>query len=82
MKNEAYVALGSNIGNREEYLLKAIEKIQFHPLINVEDISSIYETEPIGYTDQTEFLNMVIKISTDLSAFDLLEVLQDIEIQS
>ena len=46
----------------------------------MENISSIYETEPIGYTDQTEFLNMAIKISTDLSAFDLLEVLQDIEI--
>jgi 2-amino-4-hydroxy-6-hydroxymethyldihydropteridine diphosphokinase len=80
MKNEAYVALGSNIGNREEYLIKAIQNIQFHPSISLENISSIYETEPIGYTDQTEFLNMVIKISTDLSAFDLLRVLQDIEI--
>jgi 2-amino-4-hydroxy-6-hydroxymethyldihydropteridine diphosphokinase len=80
MKNEAYVALGSNIGNREEYLLKAIQEVQLHPFINLVDISSIYETEPIGYTDQTEFLNMVIKISTNLSAFDLLKVLQDIEL--
>lgn len=76
---DAYIALGSNLGNREEYLAKAIKKIQLHPAIKVVDLSSIYETDPIGYTDQAEFLNMVIKINTDLSAFELLSVLQDIE---
>jgi 2-amino-4-hydroxy-6-hydroxymethyldihydropteridine diphosphokinase len=79
MKNEAYVALGSNMGNREDYLLKAIQKLNLHPLIDVVNISSIYETDPIGYTDQAEFLNMVIKLNTDLSAFELLHVLQNTE---
>lgn len=79
MKRDAYVALGSNMGNREEYLKKAIQKINHHSSISVEDISSIYETNPIGYTDQAEFLNMVIKINTDLSALELLNVLQEIE---
>jgi 2-amino-4-hydroxy-6-hydroxymethyldihydropteridine diphosphokinase len=80
MKIEAYVALGSNIGNREEYLKGAIRKLHLHPSIHVEDISSIYETDPIGYKDQDEFLNMVIKINTDLSALELLNVLQETEI--
>ncbi|QGQ43957.1 2-amino-4-hydroxy-6-hydroxymethyldihydropteridine diphosphokinase [Metabacillus sediminilitoris] len=79
MKNEAYVALGSNMGNREDYLLKAIQKLNLHPLIDVVNFSSIYETDPIGYTDQAEFLNMVIKLNTDLSAFELLHVLQNTE---
>jgi 2-amino-4-hydroxy-6-hydroxymethyldihydropteridine diphosphokinase len=79
MKKEAYVALGSNMGNREGYLKRAIQNIHLHPLIDVVNISSIYETAPIGYTDQAEFLNMVIKLNTDLSAFELLSVLQDIE---
>jgi 2-amino-4-hydroxy-6-hydroxymethyldihydropteridine diphosphokinase len=79
MKIEAYIALGSNIGNREEYLKNAIKKINSHSFIEVEDISSIYETNPIGYTDQDKFLNMVIKVNTDLTAFELLNVLQEIE---
>ncbi|WP_299093018.1 2-amino-4-hydroxy-6-hydroxymethyldihydropteridine diphosphokinase [uncultured Metabacillus sp.] len=79
MNVEAYIALGSNMGNREKHLKKAIQTLHFHPSIIVENISSIYETDPIGFTDQDEFLNMVIKINTDLSALELLNVLQDIE---
>ncbi|KKI91573.1 2-amino-4-hydroxy-6-hydroxymethyldihydropteridine pyrophosphokinase [Bacillus sp. SA1-12] len=80
MSVEAYIALGSNMGNREEHLKEAIQTLHLHPSITVEKISSIYETDPIGFTDQDEFLNMVIKINTDLSAFELLNVLQEIEI--
>ncbi|MDQ0228494.1 2-amino-4-hydroxy-6-hydroxymethyldihydropteridine diphosphokinase [Metabacillus niabensis] len=79
MKVESYIAIGSNIGDREEYLLQSVKKIHKHPKIEVVDISSIYETEPIGYTDQDKFLNMVIRIKTDLSAFELLNVLQNTE---
>lgn len=79
MKNEAYVAIGSNMGNREDYLIKAVQKLNLHPSIGVVNFSSIYETDPIGYTDQAEFLNMVIKLNTDLSAFQLLHVLQNTE---
>lgn len=76
---EAYIALGSNMGNRVEFLKNAIQKINLHPSIDVEETSSIYETDPIGYTDQAEFLNMVIKVNTDLSVFELLDELQNIE---
>ncbi|MGG3926996.1 2-amino-4-hydroxy-6-hydroxymethyldihydropteridine diphosphokinase [Metabacillus fastidiosus] len=79
MKFEAYLALGSNMGDRETYLMSAIKELQGHKEISVENISSIYETDPIGYTDQDQFLNMVIQIKTDLTAFDLLNVTQQIE---
>ncbi len=81
MKNHAYIALGSNIGDREQYLIDAIKKIHHYPSIKVVNISSIYETDPVGYTDQDEFLNMVIYIITDLTAFQLLVALQEIEKQ-
>lgn len=81
MKNNAYIALGSNIGNRENYLLHAIKKINLHPSIEVVNISSIYETDPIGYTDQAQFLNMVINVNTELTASELLRSLQEIEKQ-
>ncbi|WP_226671298.1 2-amino-4-hydroxy-6-hydroxymethyldihydropteridine diphosphokinase [Metabacillus litoralis] len=79
MKNEVYIALGSNIGDREKYLMNAIIKINQHPSICLVDISSIYETDPIGYTDQAQFLNMVIKANVELSAVELLFALQKIE---
>ncbi|UGB31087.1 2-amino-4-hydroxy-6-hydroxymethyldihydropteridine diphosphokinase [Metabacillus sp. B2-18] len=79
MKNDVYIALGSNMGNRERYLLDAIKKINQHPSISVVNISSIYETDPIGFTEQEQFLNMVIHANTDLTASQLLLCLQEIE---
>ncbi|MBM7606533.1 2-amino-4-hydroxy-6-hydroxymethyldihydropteridine diphosphokinase [Metabacillus crassostreae] len=79
MKHDVYLALGSNIGDRESYLINAISKVNKHDFIQVDDISSIYETDPIGFTDQAQFLNMVIKVKTDLSAVALLVELQKIE---
>ncbi len=62
-----FIALGSNIGNREQYLLSAIEALDKHEHISVTAVSDIYETEPVGYTEQDAFLNMVIAVRTDLS---------------
>ncbi|REK69261.1 2-amino-4-hydroxy-6-hydroxymethyldihydropteridine diphosphokinase [Paenibacillus paeoniae] len=69
---EAYIALGSNMGEREKLLLEAIERIDSHPDISVLRVSGIYETEPVGYTDQPPFLNMVIAVSTALEPLNLL----------
>src|SRR5699024_4353246 len=49
--------------------------------IQVEDISSIYETEPVGYVDQANFLNIVIKISTLYTPYKLLGIAQEIELK-
>jgi 2-amino-4-hydroxy-6-hydroxymethyldihydropteridine diphosphokinase len=73
VENSAFIALGSNIENRYNYLVNAIQLLNNHPNINVVNFSSIYETDPVGYEDQNLFLNMVVKISTDFSAADLLE---------
>jgi len=79
MKNEAYISLGTNIGDREAYLKNAIQELEQHSDIHVEQISSIYETDPVGYLDQDPFLNLVLKISTNLTPLQLLEVTQGIE---
>ncbi|MDR4888534.1 2-amino-4-hydroxy-6-hydroxymethyldihydropteridine diphosphokinase [Fredinandcohnia sp. QZ13] len=81
MNNTAYIALGTNIGEREEYLRFALKGIQERGVLII-DFSSIFETDPVGYEDQDLFLNMVIKVSTDLSPFELLQVLQEIELES
>jgi 2-amino-4-hydroxy-6-hydroxymethyldihydropteridine diphosphokinase len=79
MKNESFLSLGTNIGDREGFLTKAIRELVNHPDIQVEQISSIYETDPVGYVDQDPFLNLVIKISTNLTPLQLLDVTQGIE---
>lgn len=81
MRNVAYVALGSNIGDRYAYLVQAIELLGKNPYIEVEDVSSVYETDPVGYTDQDCFLNLVIKISTSLLPQELLGITQKVEVE-
>ena len=78
---QAYLALGSNIGDRKQQLLKAIDLIGNIKGIKVTKQSSIYETAPIGYTDQPNFLNLCLEIETELSPQQLLKHCLDIEQQ-
>ncbi len=73
----AYLGLGSNLGDREENLCQALTLLS-HKL-NVEKVSSIYETEPVGYKQQPLFLNMVCRIATTLLPEELLQFAKDIE---
>lgn len=77
--NTAYIALGSNISPREFFLKDAITLLEEHERVNVKDKSAVYETAPVGYMEQNDFLNMVIVIQTDLHPFDLLQHCQQIE---
>jgi 2-amino-4-hydroxy-6-hydroxymethyldihydropteridine diphosphokinase len=77
--NHSFLSLGSNMGDRLFTLQKAVRELHNHPKIEVDNISSIYETEPVGYTNQADFLNLVVEISTTLRAEELLEVCQSIE---
>ncbi|MCW4645478.1 2-amino-4-hydroxy-6-hydroxymethyldihydropteridine diphosphokinase [Bacillus safensis] len=79
MNNTAYIALGSNIGKKETYLKEAVKKLHEHPEVQVELISSIYETAPVGYENQDDFLNMAVKITTSLRPEKLLSLTQKIE---
>lgn len=77
--NRAYIALGSNIAPRMTYLRQAIETIRGVKQISVVNESSIYETEPVGYENQENFLNQVVEITTQYSPLELLEACQLIE---
>ncbi|KMY46137.1 2-amino-4-hydroxy-6-hydroxymethyldihydropteridine pyrophosphokinase [Bacillus sp. FJAT-27916] len=70
--NSAYIGLGTNLGDRESYLMNAIEELSSHPSNRITAVSSIYETNPWGYEEQGKFLNMVICLQTELSPQDLL----------
>lgn len=73
-----YLALGSNIGNREENLRKAITQLA-ESGIKIKTISSIYETEPVDYLDQDWFLNGVLEAETSLEPLALLRTMRAIE---
>jgi 2-amino-4-hydroxy-6-hydroxymethyldihydropteridine diphosphokinase len=75
----AYIALGSNIGNREDNLNKAIEMLRQNEEIEVTKISSYINTAPVGFTDQPDFLNAVVEIKTTLCPHKLLEICSGIE---
>ncbi|TCS80137.1 2-amino-4-hydroxy-6-hydroxymethyldihydropteridine diphosphokinase [Tepidibacillus fermentans] len=74
-----FLGLGSNMGDREDYLQQAIDRLDSHPHIRVINNSPIYETEPFGYRDQPYFLNMVVEVETELNAHELLQITQTIE---
>ncbi|AUN16929.1 2-amino-4-hydroxy-6-hydroxymethyldihydropteridine diphosphokinase [Clostridium botulinum] len=76
----AYVAFGSNIGEKESYIKRALEKIEERGM-KIIKVSSIYETEPYGVLDQDSFLNGVVKIETNLTPEDLIGELLNIEKQ-
>lgn len=78
---EAYIALGSNLDNPVNQIRQAIESIEEHPEIRIKAISGFYENPPMGPQDQPDFVNVVIKISTTLSAEELLDFNQSIEHQ-
>ena len=77
MTQRVFIGLGSNLGERENFLSRALAS--FPPKIFVEKRSSIYETEPWGYENQNRFLNQVVEVETDLSPEDLLKSLKRIE---
>lgn len=79
--NDSYLSLGSNMGDRLDMLRQAVRLLMEHPAIEIRKISSLYETDPVGFTEQEAFLNMVVYLQTDLSALELLDVCQDIEKQ-
>lgn len=79
--NTAYIALGANIGDKEQYLKDAIELLQKTPEIDVVKQSSFIITEPVGGIVQDEFLNAVIEVQTSFTPEPLLHQLQAIEHQ-
>jgi len=77
----AYIGLGSNLGDREGSLRKALEMIDSENGVGVLRVSSFRESEPVGPQDQPDFVNAVAEVQTSLSPRSLLEVLQRIELE-
>lgn len=76
---EAYVALGANLGDRETSLAEAIRRLQADSELEVRRVSAVFETAPVGYTDQPSFLNMAVCLGTELDPIGLLRRLLTIE---
>jgi 2-amino-4-hydroxy-6-hydroxymethyldihydropteridine diphosphokinase len=75
----AYVGLGSNLGDREATLLRALELLAAEPRLAVVAVSVFRDTEPVGYVEQPRFLNGVAAVDTELSARELLDRLLGVE---
>jgi 2-amino-4-hydroxy-6-hydroxymethyldihydropteridine diphosphokinase len=73
----AAIALGSNLGNREENLDLAIEHLR--SLGTIKKISTFHDTAPVGYLDQPHFLNAAVLLETDLQPLELMHTLLAIE---
>lgn len=74
------ISIGSNLGNRKDYLQFAVDKISSLPKTLLTRVSSIYETLPQGFTDQPNFFNAILEIDTDLTPPELLTEIRQIEL--
>ena len=79
--HNVFLSLGSNVDDKEKNILNAIKLIDKIPEIRIMKGSSLYETEPVGFKKQEYFFNIILEIYTNLSPFELLQKLKDIELR-
>jgi 2-amino-4-hydroxy-6-hydroxymethyldihydropteridine diphosphokinase len=72
-----YLGLGTNVGDREQNLAAALERLR--KIVDVVQVSGTYETEPVGFADQNDFWNIVVRATSDLPAQQLMDELIGIE---
>ena len=73
-----HISIGSNLGNRQENCLKALDLLSARGIIITKQ-SSLYETEPWGVENQPKFINMAAEVATELGPLKLLETLKSVE---
>lgn len=76
---ECYLSLGSNLGDRMGYLKQGVDLISGMPGVSFVKTSSVYETDPVGVTEQPPFLNIAVSVNTSLDPTDFLASLKEIE---
>ena len=79
MTKSAFIGIGSNVGDRTEFCRRAVAELRAGPAVEVEKVSSLYETSPVGGPPQRSFVNLVAQISTSLTPRTLLELCKEIE---
>jgi len=75
----AYLGLGSNLGDREANINKALVELVRSGRTRLTRVSSVYETEPVGFKEQPVFLNVAAEIETELDVWDLLAAVKEAE---
>lgn len=76
---KAYLGIGTNIGDKLQNLQDAISALNLLPLTKVIDCSNVYETDPVGYANQDDFLNIVVEVETELNSDNLIGAALGIE---
>ena len=74
-----YLGLGSNLGDRLTYLQDAVNALDADPRVRIDDVSSVYETEPVGGPEQGPFLNIVVRAATTHTPAALLRACNAVE---
>ena len=74
-----FLGIGSNIGDRLHFLTEAVRKLRAIPSSGVVQISSVYETEPVGVKNQNDFLNAVVLVQTSMGVADFHSRIKSIE---
>lgn len=77
----AFLALGSNLGDRLNCLTAAVRQLEANEMVRIVRVSSVYETPPVGVLEQPDFLNLVLEVRTDLSPERLLDHALSVEAQ-
>jgi 2-amino-4-hydroxy-6-hydroxymethyldihydropteridine diphosphokinase len=72
LRHEFILGLGSNLGDRAEHLRAAIHALGELPSTQVQAVSPAYDSDPVGYADQGNFLNLCLSVSSELSPAELL----------
>lgn len=76
---KSYLGIGTNIGDRMKNLQDSIDALNLLPITSVTDVSDVYETDPVGYDNQDDFLNIVVEVETELNSDNLLGAALGIE---
>lgn len=79
MWHTAYIGVGSNMGDKKENIMNAIDMINESKYTKVTKVADMYVTKPVGYEEQDDFLNTALQIKTILNPKELIKLLLDIE---
>jgi 2-amino-4-hydroxy-6-hydroxymethyldihydropteridine diphosphokinase len=78
-KHKFYLSLGSNLGQRQDFLKKALRLMASSDKLELTRVSRVYETQPLGFSDQNDYLNLVVEGVCDMKPLELMDYLEDIE---
>lgn len=79
--HQIYLGMGSNLGDRRANMVEALQRLKAGGNMRLQAISRLYQTAPVGYADQPDFLNLVVEAETLFTPTDLLRYLKELEVE-